>query len=171
MSDTVHRVPERVPSRISGIDNSPPTGQRDITPDRYLSNEIMSEEWEHVWPKSWIFAGLSTDVSEPGEYFVFNVGPESILVSHTDDGEIVAHYNACQHRGARIMVNDRGWINNFVCPYHGWSYERDGKLSTIPDIDLFSNGIDCDEQSLIPVRSEVWAGTVWICMDLSLIHI
>ena len=165
MTDTTHRVPERTPNRVEGAENGAPSGRSDLTPDRYLSTELMQREWEKVWPGSWIFAGLTIDVSEPGEYFVLNIGPESILVSHTDDGEIVAHYNTCQHRGARIMVNDRGWIKNFVCPYHGWTYDRDGKLSVVPDIDLFSNGIDCDEQSLVPVRSEVWAGTVWVCMD------
>ncbi len=36
---------------------------------------------------------------------------------------LAAFYNVCQHRGARVMVNDRGWIRQFVCPYHGWSYD------------------------------------------------
>ena len=83
---------------------------KEITAERYLSRDMLDKEWEHLWPRTWLYAGVASDVSEPGEYFVFNIGPESILVSHTDEGEISAFYNACQHRGARIMVNERGWI-------------------------------------------------------------
>ena len=146
-------------------DAAAPSGQKEITAERYLSRDMLDKEWEHLWPRTWLYAGVASDVSEPGEYFVFNIGPESILVSHTDEGEISAFYNACQHRGARIMVNERGWIKNFVCPYHGWTYSRDGALTVVPDENRFSQGIDCDKQSLIPVRTEIWAGLVWICMD------
>ena len=38
---------------------------------------------------------------------------------------------------------------NFVCPYHGWTYGRDGALTVVPDENRFSQGIDCDKQSLI----------------------
>ena len=98
-----------------------PSGKKELTADRYLSPEILNKEWDYVWPRTWRYAGVAADVAEPGEFFVFNIGPESILVSHTDEGEIAAFYNACQHRGARVMVNERGWIKDFVCPYHGWT--------------------------------------------------
>ena len=125
----------------------------------------MEAEWERVWSKAWLVAGLACDVKEPGEYFVFNLGTESILVSCTDDNEIVAHYNVCQHRGARIMVNEMGWVKNFVCPYHGWEYANTGELVVVPDEGRFPQGVDCAERSLKPVRCEVWAGMVWVCMD------
>ena len=54
---------------------------------------------------------------------------------------------------------------HFVCPYHGWTHSRDGALTVVPDENRSSQGIDCDKQSLIPVRTEIWAGLVWICMD------
>ena len=125
----------------------------------------MSREWERVWPKSWLFAGLASDVAEAGEYVVFNIGRESILLSCDDEGEVQAFYNVCQHRGARVMVNDRGWVKNFVCPYHGWTYDHGGALRVVPDEDRFAEPVACETRSLKPVRSAVWAGLVWICMD------
>ena len=83
---------------------------------RYTSPEYMAAEWERVWPKMWLFAGLASDVSEPGEYFVFNLGHESILVACDDNGDIGAFYNVCQHRGARVMVNDMGWVKRLRLP-------------------------------------------------------
>ena len=57
----------------------------------------------------------------------------------------MAHYNVCQHRGARIMVNDMGWVKNFVCPYHGWEYGNDGTLAVVPDEGRFPDGVPCEE--------------------------
>lgn len=149
----------------SGAEHRSPAGSHPITADRYLRPDVLAAEWAKLWPRAWLVAGLACDVREPGDYFVFTVGPESILVSHSDDGTIGAFYNVCQHRGARVMVNDRGWVKNFVCPYHGWTYDRSGALSVVPDADRFTPPIDCEARSLQPVRVEVWAGLVWICMD------
>ena len=142
-----------------------PAPTRPITAERYISSEYMDVEWQRVWPRMWLFAGLASDVAEAGEYLVLNLGRESILVSCDDGGEIRAFYNVCQHRGARVMVNDRGWVKNFVCPYHGWTYNHAGALTVVPDEDRFAGGVDCAERSLKPVRCEVWAGLVWVCMD------
>ena len=56
-----------------------PSGRKEITAERYLSPAVLEQEWEHVWPRTWLYAGVASDVSEPGEYFVFNiVGIKSI---------------------------------------------------------------------------------------------
>ena len=48
-------------------DAGAPSGKKEITADRYLSTEILSKEWEHMWPRTWLYAGVGCDVSEPGE--------------------------------------------------------------------------------------------------------
>lgn len=142
-----------------------PTGRATIDANRYTSVDYMAREWNNVWPRTWLFAGLVQDVQEPGEYFVFSIGTESILVACDDDGAIGAFFNVCQHRGARVMVNDRGWVKNFVCPYHGWTYATDGALDVVPERERFSGGVPCEERSLPKIRVETWAGMVWVCMD------
>ena len=146
-------------------DYTSPAARRPITARRYTSAEYMAAEWERVWPKMWLFAGLVSDVSEPGEYFVFNLGHESILVACDDNGDIGAFYNVCQHRGARVMVNDMGWVKDFICPYHGWTYDTAGALTVVPDESRFPGGVPCEERSLKPVRVETWGGLVWVCLD------
>ena len=61
-------------------DAAAPTGRKEITAERYLSRDMLDQEWEHLRPRTWLYAGVASVVSEPGEYFVFNIGPESILV-------------------------------------------------------------------------------------------
>ncbi len=105
------------------------------------------------------------DVAQPGEYVVWNLGRESIAVARTQTGELAANYNVCQHRGARILVDDRGCAERFTCPYHGWSYRPDGRLVVVPDNQRFEQPVDRVERSLKRVRVEAALGLVFICMD------
>lgn len=146
-------------------DHRSPAPTRPLTAERYISPSYMRAEAQRVWSTCWLFAGLAADVAEPGEYLVLSVGRESILVTCDDHGTVRAFYNVCQHRGARVIVNDRGWVKQLVCPYHGWTYEHTGELVVVPDEDRFEHGVSCAERSLRPVRCDVWAGMVWICMD------
>ena len=136
-----------------------------ITADRYISHEYMALERQKLWPKAWLVAGVEQDVSEPGDYFVFNLEPESIIVSRSSDGELAALYNVCQHRGTRVLLSNLGSLNEYTCPYHGWTYANDGTLISVPDEDRFSRGVPRDKLSLKPLRVEAWAGIVWVCMD------
>jgi phenylpropionate dioxygenase-like ring-hydroxylating dioxygenase large terminal subunit len=136
-----------------------------ITAERYISPEYMLRERQKLWPRVWLLAGLEQDVSEPGDYFVFDLEPESIIVSRSNNGELGAFYNVCQHRGARVLLSERGSLNEYTCPYHGWTYANDGTLTRVPDEDRFSRGVPRDQRSLKPLRVEAWAGAVWVCMD------
>src|SRR4029077_13991040 len=114
----------------------------------------------------WSAPCLERDVAKPGDYVVWNLGRESIIVSRTQNGELAANYNVCQHRGARILVDDRGCAERFTCPYHGWSYRPDGRLVVVPDNQRFEHPVDRAERSLKPVRVEAALGLVFICPDM-----
>jgi phenylpropionate dioxygenase-like ring-hydroxylating dioxygenase large terminal subunit len=132
---------------------------------RYNSVEFMQREWDRMWTRTWLLAGVESDAADPGDFFVFELGPESIIVTRNREGALTAMYNACQHRGNRILTRERGSLPAFTCPYHGWRYDLEGKLLLVPDADRFEQGTPCDRLSLKPVRVESWAGLVWINMD------
>lgn len=132
---------------------------------RYTDPAVVSEEWQRIWSRCWLFAGLVSDAVEPGDYFVYELGRESIVVIRGDDGELRAFYNVCQHRGNRIFSNDSGWVGQVACPYHGWRYGLDGRLDEVPDIERFCPPPSAEERSLKSVRIETWAGLVWISLD------
>ena len=137
----------------------------EITAERYISKEFMQKEMDSVWSKAWLFAGFTQDVREPGDFFLFELEKESIIISRTEEEELKAFYNVCQHRGARLINVESGVMEKYSCPYHGWRYRNDGKLDEVPNEDLFEGGVNCEEYSLKEVRVEDWAGTIWICMD------
>jgi phenylpropionate dioxygenase-like ring-hydroxylating dioxygenase large terminal subunit len=107
-----------------------------IPKERYLSPEIMGLEWERMWRRVWLYAGPLADLAKVGDYFTFEIGPESVLVVRTAADRVQAMYNVCQHRGRRLRSEGCGFANSFRCPYHLWRYDLDGRLISAPDGDF-----------------------------------
>ena len=135
-----------------------------IPTERYLSPAYAQLEWDRMWTKVWHWAGPVSDVAEPGDYFTYEIGPESILVVNTGDG-IQALYNVCQHRGYALRNPGCGHAQAFQCPYHLWTYALDGTLTAVPDADDFSQGDPTGRRNLVALRTAVWNGFVFVCMD------
>ena len=142
-----------------------PVPYRKITAERYISADYMYAERDKLWARAWLVAGVAQDVEEPGDFFVFDLEPESIIVSRSEAGELKAFFNVCQHRGAKLITTDMGNMATWTCPYHGWSFNNDGTLCNVPDADRFSRGTPEDELALKSLRVESWGGMVWVCMD------
>lgn len=131
----------------------------------YTDAATLSAEWDAIWSRCWLFAGLESDLPDSGDYFVYHVGRESIVVVRDADDQIRAFYNVCQHRGNRIFTSESGSVAQMTCPYHGWSYALDGVLTGIPDEERFEPPVEKQQRSLKPVKLALWAGMVWINMD------
>jgi hypothetical protein len=75
-----------------------------VHPSRYTSREFMEREWQHLWPRVWLLAGVVSDIPQPGDYFTYDHGHESFVVVRQQDMGIKAFYNVCPHRGNRIAL-------------------------------------------------------------------
>ena len=131
----------------------------------YYSREHCDREWRALWSRTWNLAGLTADVREPGDFFRFDLGPESFIVVMDDERTIRAFYNVCQHRGSRLVEADFGRRRNFVCPFHSWCWALNGTLTRITDRETFDPDVVADEPPLAEVRCEVWGAFVFINMD------
>ncbi len=116
-------------------------------PARYYTREFMDLEWQRLWPRVWLLAGVTSDVAEEGDYFVFEIGSEEFIISRQPDGTVKAFYNVCPHRGGPLAEGtvEHGKI---VCPWHQWEFDlvtgvsthsRDAKAATYA---LQQNGDD-----------------------------
>lgn len=143
---------------------APVVGDVAITGDRYTSRDFFAREWEGMWTKVWLLLGRASLLPEPGDYQVEEIGPESIIMSRQADGTVRSFYNVCQHRGSRLTFAAEGSASQFVCPYHGWRYDTDGTLVHVQDVEDFA-GSPCEELRLVELRTEVFAGFVWVTMD------
>ena len=138
---------------------------RPLGGERYTSRAFMEAEWENVFTKTWLIAVRADELPEPGDFMVEEIGRESILIVRQDGGAIKAFFNVCQHRGNRLVLAPEGSMPSFTCPYHSWRFELDGRCSYAQDPEDFPGGDPCPRAGLIAVRSEEFAGFVWINMD------
>jgi phenylpropionate dioxygenase-like ring-hydroxylating dioxygenase large terminal subunit len=136
-----------------------------VSVDRYTSPELMQLEWQQLWRRVWTCAGRETDIPQAGNYFRYDLGRESFIVTRGQDGKVRAFYNTCQHRGRRLIDDDFGSRVRFVCPFHGWAYDTSGNVKTIPDERLFSERALCGDLNLKQARCETWAGHIFVNMD------
>lgn len=131
----------------------------------YHSSEHYAKEWNALWARTWNIAGRCSDVSKPGDFFRFDLGPESFIIVMDKTHTIRAYYNVCQHRGSQLISEEFGHRKNFVCPFHSWCWELNGRLSRITDRETFDPAVVADNPPLSEVRCDTWAGFVFINMD------
>ncbi len=125
--------PDTAPQRIDTTPQPMPAlSAKPIEGSRYWSREFMDREWEGIWTKSWLIGGLAAQVAKPGDFFTYDIGRESILVTHGDDGQIRAFYNVCPHRGKRLVMEEEGHSKRIACSYHGWRFTHEGELNFRP---------------------------------------
>jgi len=94
----------------------------------YRSRFVYERDLTKIWNKNWLWAGHVSQISSPGDYFLFEFGNESVIIVRDHDQKIHAHANVCRHRGSRVCVAPSGHAGAFSCPYHGWTYQLDGSL-------------------------------------------
>jgi choline monooxygenase len=152
-----------------------------LIPDAYVSEDFRALEQDRVFARSWVPVCVTDEVAEPGSFVVATVSARSLIVCRDRDGELHAHHNVCRHRGAQILVEERGRVERFFqCPYHAWAYGLDGACLGTP---LFTPGagvpddqrgafdmsgireFDKADFGLHPARVASWGCIVFVCLD------
>ena len=94
----------------------------------YYSPEIYALEQNAIFYRSWQYACHNSRLAKPGQYFVRDIGDQSVLVLRDKTGQIRAFHNVCQHRAHRLCEGHGKIANRITCPYHNWTYALSGKL-------------------------------------------
>ncbi len=140
----------------------PVAGARTLPREFFVSPELFAEEQEKIFARRWLCVGREDRVAEPGEYFLQQVGGDSVIVLRDRQGAIRACHNVCRHRGSRLCEEQVGRFGETIqCPYHAWTYALDGRLLAAPSSDAIE-GFRKSDWPLNPVATAAWEGFVFI---------
>ncbi len=105
-----------------------------------------------------------SDIASPGDWRRLDYLGESVIVMRGDDGVARAFANVCRHRGSRLVDGEAGCARVLTCPYHAWSYARDGKLVGVPQRQQYP-GLDTAELGLAELPLETWHGFLFVTLE------
>jgi len=111
----------------------------------YASEGVFQADMDRVIGRKWILAGHVSQVPGKGDYFLFSIGVEQIIVIRENADSVRAFFNVCRHRGSTLCSAESGTMPKLVCPYHAWTYGLDGRLLAArlmpDDFDKAANGL------------------------------
>ena len=126
----------------------------------YFDPAVFTSEVECLWQRDWVFAGHACELREPGEFLTLTVGACPLIVVRGLDGTIRALHNVCRHRGFTVCEAAHGTARRrFVCPYHQWSYELDGRLAKARSM---PEALDTGPLGLAQARCAVVGGLIFV---------
>jgi len=147
------------------------TGTQDLAPAemvqpvaRYRDPAHAERERERLMRVMPLALCHGSELPEPGDFVTDSLVGTPVLVVRQADGSVRAFVNLCRHRGTQVEWERSGNRRLFTCPYHAWSYERDGGLRNVP---LQEDGFPCldkGEHGLIELPCEQRHGIVWVVL-------
>ena len=136
-----------------------------IPAEAYISERYARAENDRLWAKVWQWACRLEEIPKVGDYVVYDILDESIIVTRATKDEIKAYYNVCLHRGRRLVDKAKGNTKRFHCPFHGWQWNLDGSNARVVDKHDWCGQLTDEKITLKPIRVDTWAGYVFINMD------
>lgn len=127
----------------------------------YTSKEVFDAEWECIFKKHWLFAGNMAQIPKPGDYFLYSLQNDTIIIIRGNNGEVYAHYNTCTHRGSAICLQEKGNTTKLICPYHQWVFDKDG---TLLNARMMPDDFCKEHYNLHSVHTKVVGGLIFISL-------
>jgi nitrite reductase/ring-hydroxylating ferredoxin subunit len=103
---------------------------------RFIDKDRFELEKQKLFLERPQLIALSADIPSMGDYYATDIAGKPILITRGKDGVAKAFLNACRHRGVKL-AEGCGHGAGFTCPYHGWTYNNDGDLISVPSRQSF----------------------------------
>jgi benzoate/toluate 1,2-dioxygenase subunit alpha len=98
----------------------------------YTDPDLFELEMERIFSRAWLFVGHTSQVPNPGDFITTDLGRQPAIMVRHRDGTVHVLLNRCTHRGAKVVNERCGHAQRLTCCYHGWSFDTDGSLATVP---------------------------------------
>jgi phenylpropionate dioxygenase-like ring-hydroxylating dioxygenase large terminal subunit len=135
--------------------------QRLVDPVIYSDPDVARREQERIFDRVPMLVAHSSQLPNPNDFVTIDLPGNRALMVRQADGSVRAFVNLCRHRGACLVEEECGSRRIFSCGYHGWSYNVDGELRSVPYAETFGE-LDRSEYGLIELPCEERYGLVWV---------
>ena len=112
--------------------------------DAYRSPEVFALEKEKIFSKCWLYLGHDSELSKNNDYLTRRVGGRVLIFARGRDAKVGAFYNACTHRGTKVVRETSGNRKTFACDYHGWVFNTSGKLLSTSSEHGYKDDLNAD---------------------------
>ncbi|QJR03074.1 aromatic ring-hydroxylating oxygenase subunit alpha [Sphingobium yanoikuyae] len=127
----------------------------------YKDPAIFEEEMDRIFNNTWVWVAHESDVPTKNTFKTSFVGNQPVIVTRDKESKVHVLLNRCRHRAASVCEKKKGKASVFVCPYHGWSYDPDGRLRKVPHAKGYDEAFDTTEFPLISLRVEIYQGMIF----------
>ena len=132
--------------------------------DFYFDKNLYEQELACVWRAGWLFAAQSCEIPKTGDFKVVNLVGDELILVRDDEHQIRAFYNTCRHRGSALCDLSKGSTKALVCPYHQWTYDLCGRLTSARGLQEEANRVDLN---LHQAHAEEVAGLIFVSLAKS----
>jgi phenylpropionate dioxygenase-like ring-hydroxylating dioxygenase large terminal subunit len=157
---TDHEITERVLSHIASRSTDVGDELWREPVENYRSQARFEAEVERVLRRSHAAFCPSGALPDVGSFVAREAAGRPIVAVRGQDGVVRAFQNVCRHRGM-LVAPESGCVKALVCPYHGWTYELNGRLRHIPHAEGFP-GVDKEHHALAPLHAIERDGLVFV---------
>jgi len=153
-----------------------PAAEAEGLPGRAYADPAFFElERKKLFPRGWMAIAYESDVPEPGDAVPVSIAGWDFIVARNRQGEIKVFHNICRHRTMTVLTEPCTKAQTLQCPWHGWTYDLNGRLIATPDIGGLDEasgkasaeqpGIEKARLGLKEVRSQTWLHFVFVNID------
>jgi 3-phenylpropionate/trans-cinnamate dioxygenase subunit alpha len=135
----------------------------------FSSQDVYERELAQIFARCWLFVAHEGQIPNPNDFVTSYMGEDPIIVWRDKAGTVHAFLNMCRHRGNRLCRADAGNAPSFMCNYHGWTFESDGRLSGVPGFqEVYGGELDLRQWGLVEVAQlATYKGLIFATFDAS----
>jgi phenylpropionate dioxygenase-like ring-hydroxylating dioxygenase large terminal subunit len=132
--------------------------------DAYVDEDRYQKEVDRIFKRLPLALCLSGELPKENTHRAMNVIDTPVLITRGKDNKVRAFLNVCRHRGSKICEEGNGEKRNFICPYHAWTYDHEGKLIGMYGEKTFGD-IKKEDFGLIELMCSERSGLVWVMLN------
>lgn len=172
---------DQIQAEVQRIAELPLSQATTLPSQAYTSQDFFDWEVDHVFRNDWLPLAHVSQLPAAGDFLNIDLLGEPLIVVRGKEDRVRVLSRICPHRAMDIMPEGFGYSGHglgdakegqpgcghtrlFMCPYHAWTFELDGRLKGSPEMQQ-SEGFERDEWGLKEFRCEVWNGFIFLNLD------